>query len=251
MVWGICFVCIQFVLFIRLLNPPAKKRDLCLSTASGKICSMIFPGPELNSCFCPFQGGAMFPLFPVTRGFTWQPWLFKYRAEWLGNSISSFPQDFEVFLPTDFYILSSSGGAEADLHWQQEGLLPSLPCGPSTQEAQGEAVSEGTEVLAQTSLPPLLCARVAHGAGVGAFLDFPFLSNTAAEVLPVTLCFPWKLMSILFSSEDPYPHSLCLCTSSLPSFCPAGLSPAMLATCLPAQFLTPVHRGLWHSGKSP
>ena len=80
---------------------------MCLSIASRRICSMIFPSTEMRlpgwyftgSSFLPFlKMSVMLPFIPVTRDFTWLPWLFKYHLEWLGDYTSQFPQDSGMHL---------------------------------------------------------------------------------------------------------------------------------------------------------
>lgn len=71
--------------------------SMFLSIASRRISSMISPGAEMRltvpwvilSTLLKYRHYTAF--FPGTRDFTWLPWLFNSRWEWLGDYISQFP----------------------------------------------------------------------------------------------------------------------------------------------------------------
>jgi len=68
-------------------------------------------------------------LFPVTRGFIWQPWLFEYYGEWLGNYISQFLHNTEMHT-IELHICThsvSSDGLKLSFSLQSEGF-----CSPNT-----------------------------------------------------------------------------------------------------------------------
>lgn len=66
------------------------------------------------------------PLFPVTRDFTWMPWLFKYHREWPSDRISQLSQDFGIHLIRS--CSGSLGGHQLGLILQCEKLGSPSPC---------------------------------------------------------------------------------------------------------------------------
>lgn len=113
---------------------------MCVAIVSIRICSMTFPGTEVNvtgvvkQVFLPppfFKNRIHLSFFPVSGILTWAPWIFKYHREWLGNNISQFLQDPEIHLErTHRYICGywvSSGGSEPALPLQWEELCSSTP----------------------------------------------------------------------------------------------------------------------------
>lgn len=63
--------------------------------ADGSVFSLVF---DYNLLRNGSDIVVFFFFFPATRDFTWQPWLFKYYQEWLGNYTSHIPQNSGMHL---------------------------------------------------------------------------------------------------------------------------------------------------------
>jgi len=71
------------------------------------------------------KNGCAVAFFPVTRGFSWSLWLFKYHPGWFDDYMSEFPRDSDWDASHrdrwTYGCSGSSGGCKCDLHLEREG----------------------------------------------------------------------------------------------------------------------------------
>lgn len=144
------------------------------------------------------KNGSHVSLFPVTEGFTWQPWLFEYGGECLGNHVSQFFQDPGTrIIGTHklFACLVSSGGFELALSLVWEAF-----CSPKVHlEVQGQ--ESGGRTVCQWRVKQRPCSVLQPPTTI--LLPFPFSFIWV-------VCFPLPFFSSQCTRRIPcYFHILC------------------------------------------
>jgi len=158
--------------------------------------------------------------FPVNRDFIWQPWLFKYDGEWLGNHISQFLQDPRMHIVwLCRFILSQPHEAISNSYSGRDFATPSPLVEVQGHERYGKPGSQWRPKqkphwIPQPSpclLKPVLPPNLSEGY---ILLSLSLLTNVSKESLTVILHIPCQVQLHVHLS---FPDPISACPDSIPA----------------------------------